>query len=374
MPVAHASGATVRSSIARFGLGTAAVGRPGYITLGRDLDLPADRSVAALRARTHALLDAAWAAGVRYFDTARSYGRAEEFVGEWLSARPEVAAGARIGSKWGYTYTADWQTSGVPVHEVKEHSVAVFDRQIRETRARLERHLDVYLIHSVTPDSPALTDPVLHARLAALAAEGVRVGLSTSGPAQARTVRAALAVEVDGQPLFSAVQATWNLLETSAGSALAEADSAGWLVVVKEAMANGRLAGRNATGSDTAALRAVADRVGAQRDAVALAAAAAQPWAGIVLSGAATIAQLESNLTAAALELTPADRTALETRPNPPRPTGAPGPNCLGPEPYRAAWTTPFSAEFWARRRPRERDRPSAGVAASPRSVRPAAG
>ncbi|UGT42786.1 aldo/keto reductase [Nocardia yamanashiensis] len=313
MPVPSASGATVRSSIARFGLGTAAVGRPGYITLGRDLDLPADRSVAALRARTHALLDAAWAAGVRYFDTARSYGRAEEFVGEWLSARPEVAAGARIGSKWGYTYTADWQTSGVPVHEVKEHSVAVFDRQIRETRARLGRHLDVYLIHSVTPDSPALTDPVLHARLAALAAEGVRVGLSTSGPAQARTVRAALAVEVDGQPLFSAVQATWNLLETSAGSALAEADSAGWLVVVKEAMANGRLAGRNATGSDTAALRAVADRVGAQRDAVALAAAAAQPWAGIVLSGAATIDQLESNLTAAALELTPADRTALAT-------------------------------------------------------------
>lgn len=312
MPAAsRAPGPATDSPMSRFGLGTAAVGRPGYITLGRDLDLPGDRTVAALRDRTHDLLDAAWAAGVRYFDTARSYGRAEEFVGEWLAARPEAAAEVMIGSKWGYTYTADWQASGVPVHEVKEHAVAVFDRQIQETRARLGKHLDVYLIHSVTPDSPALTDTELHARLAALAAEGVRIGLSTSGPAQSQAIRAALELTSDGRPLFSAVQATWNVLETSAGSALAEAHSAGWLVVVKEAMANGRLADRNATGSDTAALRAVSDRLGVTRDALALAAAAAQPWADIVLSGAATQDQLASNLAAAELHLAPEDLTEL---------------------------------------------------------------
>ncbi|WP_067686556.1 aldo/keto reductase [Nocardia jejuensis] len=297
--------------ITRFGLGTAAVGRPGYITLGRELDLPADRTAEAMRARTHALLDAAWAAGVRYFDTARSYGRAEEFVGQWLRARPEIADEVTIGSKWGYTYTADWRTSGVSAHEVKEHAVAVFDRQIRETREQLGSHLNVYLVHSVTPDSPALTDRALHERLAALAAEGVRVGLSTSGPAQAHTVRAALDLTVDGGPLFSAVQSTWNLLESSAGPALAEAHSAGWLVVVKEAMANGRLAGRNATGPGTAPLRAVAARLGATTDALALAAAAANPWADITLSGAATIAHLTSNLTAADLTLTPGIRTEL---------------------------------------------------------------
>ncbi|GAA2743937.1 aldo/keto reductase [Kitasatospora cinereorecta] len=292
---------TARPSPARFGLGTAAVGRPGYITLGRDLDLPADRSVEALRARTHALLDAAHAAGVRYFDTARSYGRAEEFVGEWLAARPEAAADVMVGSKWGYTYTADWQASGVPVHEVKDHSTAVFDRQIRESRALLGPRLDVYLVHSVTPDSPALTDRALHERLAELAAGGV--GLSTSGPAQRETIRAALEVEVAGRPLFEAVQSTWNLLEPSAGPALAEARAAGLLVVVKEGMANGRLADRNATGADTAALRALAARTGASCDALALAAVAAQPWADIVLSGAATPAQLASNLTAARLDL-----------------------------------------------------------------------
>ncbi|GAA3058007.1 aldo/keto reductase [Kitasatospora albolonga] len=308
MATAPTNGPTVSSGaagIGRFGWGTAAVGRPGYINLGREADLPAGRSVEALRERTHGLLDAAFAAGVRYLDTARSYGLAEQFLGEWLAARPEAAAEVTVGSKWGYTYTADWRTSGVPVHEVKEHSPEVFDRQVAESRAVLGRHLDVYLIHSVTPDSPALSDTALHEKLAALAAEGVRIGLSTSGPAQAATVRAAAEVTVAGQPLFSAVQSTWNVLEPSAGPALQEAHAAGWLVVVKEGMANGRLAGRNATGPDTAALRALAERTGHPTDALALAAVAAQPWADLVLSGAATTDQLASNLTAAELPLSP---------------------------------------------------------------------
>ena len=75
-----------------------------------------------------------------------------------------------------------------------------------------------------------------------LAELGVPVGLSLSGPRQSETLRRALTIEVDGTPLFSAVQATWNLLETSAGPALAEAKAAGWTVIVKEALANGRLA------------------------------------------------------------------------------------------------------------------------------------
>ncbi|MFG2908626.1 aldo/keto reductase [Kitasatospora sp. NPDC048286] len=309
--------ATARPHPARLGLGTAAVGRPGYINLGRDTDLPADRTVDALRERTHTLLDAAYAAGVRYLDTARSYGRAEEFLGQWLAEHPEAAAEVTVGSKWGYTYTADWRTSGVAAHEVKEHSTAVYDRQIRETRALLGDHLDVYLVHSVTPDSPALTDPALHGRLAALAAQGVRVGLSTSGPAQADTIRRALAVTTDGRPLFTAVQATWNLLETSAAPALAEAHAAGWLVVVKEGMANGRLAGRNATGPDTTPLRTLATRTGTTPDALALAAAAAQPWADTVLSGAATPAQLTSNLAATTLRPTPEDLATLATMAEP---------------------------------------------------------
>ena len=66
------------------GLGLAALGRPAYINLGRDEDLGGSARVAALERRAHAVLDAAWAAGVRYFDAARSYGRAEEFLASWL--------------------------------------------------------------------------------------------------------------------------------------------------------------------------------------------------------------------------------------------------------------------------------------------------
>ena len=41
--------------------------------------------------------------------------------------------------------------------------------------------------------------------------------------------------------LFDAVQATWNLLEPSATDALTRAHAAGLTVIVKEAVANGRL-------------------------------------------------------------------------------------------------------------------------------------
>ncbi|AWE49287.1 MULTISPECIES: aldo/keto reductase [Streptomyces] len=289
--------ATATTPTCHIGLGLAAVGRPGYINLGRDEDLGADRSVEALRTRTHELLDAAYAQGVRYFDAARSYGRSEEFLAGWLAARPDVDD-VVVGSKWGYTYTADW-TTDAEKHEVKDHSLATYERQRAETAALLGDRLDLYQIHSVTPDSPALTDKELHARLAEAAAQGVTIGFSTSGPAQADAVRAALAVTVDGEPLFRTVQSTYNVLETSAGPALAEAHDAGLTVVVKEGMANGRLAGPEAPET----LRAVAAETEQGCDAVALAFVLREPWAGVVLSGAATTAQLASNLHAAVVDL-----------------------------------------------------------------------
>ncbi|MFI6283707.1 aldo/keto reductase [Streptomyces sp. NPDC051018] len=286
----------------RIGLGLAAVGRPGYITLGRDTDLPSVRSAEALKARAFALMDAAHAQGVRYFDAARSYGLAETYLAEWLRARPAVTD-VVVGSKWGYTYTAGWRTRA-EVHEVKDHSTDAYDRQIAESRALLGGRLDLYQIHSVTPDSPALSDTALHERLARLADEGVTVGLSTSGPGQADTIRAALSVTVGGRPLFGSVQSTYNLLEPSAGAALAEAHDAGWAVIVKEALANGRLADPHiAPGMD--ALREIAEQEGASCDAVALAAVSARPWADIVLSGAATVDQLTSNLASARVQLPP---------------------------------------------------------------------
>ncbi|MFE2489193.1 aldo/keto reductase [Streptomyces sp. NPDC057927] len=289
--------ATATTPTCHIGLGLAAVGRPGYINLGRDHDLGEDRSVETLLARTHELLDAAYAQGVRYFDAARSYGRSEEFLADWLKSRPDVDD-VVVGSKWGYTYTADW-TTDAEQHEVKDHTLATYERQRAETAALLGDRLDLYQIHSVTPDSPALTDKELHAKLAEAAAQGLSIGFSTSGPAQADAIRAALAVTVDGEPLFRTVQSTYNVLETSAAPALAEAHDAGLTVIVKEGMANGRLAAEHAPD----AVRAIAEGTGLGADAVALALILRQPWAGVVLSGAATSAQLASNLHAAVVDL-----------------------------------------------------------------------
>jgi aryl-alcohol dehydrogenase-like predicted oxidoreductase len=103
-------------------------------------------------------------------------------------------------------------------------------------------------------------------------------------------IRRALAVSVDGINPFQSVQATWNLLEPSAGPALAEAHDAGWGVIIKEALANGRLA---------------------SRDRVAIAAALANPWVDVVLSGAVTEAQVRSNAAALAVHLSPDELTEL---------------------------------------------------------------
>lgn len=282
------------------GLGMAALGRPGYINLGHAGDLGGDYDVERMAARAHAVLDAAWAAGVRAFDTARSYGRGEEFLGQWLRARQIDPAAVTVSSKWGYTYTAGWQVRAAQ-HEVKEHSLAVLERQWAESQANLGGYLRLYQIHSATLESGVLENSAVLGRLAELRAGGTLVGLSVSGERQAEVIRRALELRADGRPLFAGVQASWNLLDPSAGPALAEAHAAGLGVIVKEALANGRLTGRNTAPSFAAARAALerqAARLGCTLDALALAAALAQPWAGMVLSGASTVAQLRSNLAA----------------------------------------------------------------------------
>jgi aryl-alcohol dehydrogenase-like predicted oxidoreductase len=107
-------------------------------------------------------------------------------------------------------------------------------------------------------------------------------------------------VRLDGLNPFASVQATWNVLETSVEPALVEAHEAGWGVIVKEALANGRLARPDVA---PAAVAGIAARHAVGPDAVAIAAVVARPWADVVLSGAATVGQLESNLAALSVEL-----------------------------------------------------------------------
>lgn len=285
------------SGVPDFALGLAALGRPAYINLGREHALPDQRDVDAMRAHCHAVLDAAYAAGVRRVDAARSYGRAEEFLAQWLAASGHQDV--QVSSKWGYAYVADWRRDA-DTHEVKEHSVERFTRQWRETEDLLGAHVGLYSVHSLTSDSPLFGDPDLLLALGGLRDSGVRVGFSTSGPDQGETIRRAVELTVEGRRLFDSVQSTWNVLETSAGPALAFAKESGAEVFVKEGLANGRLAV-----DPPPRVRDLADEHGVGPDAVALAAVRAQPWADVVLSGAASPDQLRANLKAQHVDLAP---------------------------------------------------------------------
>ncbi len=287
---------------AQLGLGTAALGRPGYVTLTHASDLGSDYAPAAMESHAHAVLDAAFAAGLRYIDVARSYGRAEDFVASWLKQRQIEAGEVVVASKWGYTYTANWSTSAAQ-HEVKHHSLATFTRQLAESIERLGPHLSLYQIHSVTADTKTLEDDALIDAIARLREKGIRAGLTVSGAGQDIAVRKSLEVRRGGERVFDSVQATWNVFERGAESALSDAHAAGMKVVVKEALANGRLTHGNRDGDAmlsplVSRIRRIAESRGTTIEMLALAAALARPWADVVLSGAATVGQIQSNVAA----------------------------------------------------------------------------
>ncbi len=302
------------NNLPRIGLGLAALGRPGYINLGHAEDLDENYDVIAMERRTHDMLDLAYAQGVRYFDAARSYGKAEQFLKSWLDKRNLTEKDLIVGSKWGYTYTADWQVEAAH-HEIKEHTLPVLQRQW-ELSCALLPHLRLYQIHSATFSSGVLENVAVLDELARLKREfGIRIGLSLSGADQSEVLQATMQIERDGEPLFGAVQATFNVLEQNPASALRQAAERGMIVIVKEALANGRLTARNeapgfATRKEILEKMAKKHQVG--MDAIALAFVLAQAWANLVLSGAATPEHLQSNLQALQVRLDQNDLNALQ--------------------------------------------------------------
>ena len=93
-----------------------------------------------------ALMDAAWAAGITFFDTAASYGggRSERWVGRW---RRERGVPVLLSSKVYWSVTGDPEDRGLSG-----------DRVLREVEGSLERlgveRLDLYLTHEPDPETP----------------------------------------------------------------------------------------------------------------------------------------------------------------------------------------------------------------------------
>lgn len=299
---------TLTKALPRLGLGMAALGRPGYINLERgaifdDRDASTSstddvhRSVESMQEKANEamaalILESKANNMLPWYDCARSYGLSEKFVGEFLRGNKVKTDEVVVSSKWGYTYVADWKVeleSGAP-HEVKDHSVENFLKQVEETKENIGEFLNLYQVHSATFESGILTDSRVHEALAACKREnGWKIGLSVSGPAQGDTLREAMKItSSDGDRLFDSVQCTYNILEQRPGSVLLEAHNAGIDIIIKEGMANGRIL-KNEKMLEFAA------KSGFAADQLALACILAQPFQPRVLSGAVTPEQLSSN-------------------------------------------------------------------------------
>src|SRR5215472_3226623 len=142
------------------------------------------------------LMDAAWEAGITWFDTADAYGggRSETFIGEWIrSRRPE---GLRITTKT-FNPMAEGEDRGLAPARVR--------RQIDTSLQRLGVEcVDLYLSHAWDDDVPA-------AELAGVFEELVAAG--KIGAYGVSNVEAARLEETLGAGSFAAVQNSYSLLD-----------------------------------------------------------------------------------------------------------------------------------------------------------------
>ncbi len=144
-----------------------------------------------------------------------------------------------VSSKWGYTYTADW-TVDAEVPEVKDHSAAALARQWPETNELLGRWLRLYQVHSATLESGILDDD----RSPAVAGRARRAGWAQ--PQRSAPIGDAPPGVDHRDRRHPAVLRGPGHLESPRDLGRVRPwprqRPPGWTVIVKEALANGRLA------------------------------------------------------------------------------------------------------------------------------------
>ncbi|MEW4923812.1 aldo/keto reductase [Algibacter sp. 2305UL17-15] len=301
-----------KNSKTQIGLGLAALGRPEYINIRTDNSI--DKSEEAFKKNAFSVLDEAYKLGVQYFDTAPSYGKGEAFLQEWNQKNKH--SDVVLGTKWGYTYVANWELGFYGKHEVKEHSLEKLQEQWEVSKHMLPK-LKYYQVHSATFESGILKNETVLNQLYAIKKEtGLHIGITTSGANQKDVIAAALKVKVNNEDLFDSFQVTYNVFEQSTFSILNDLLKQGKKIIIKEALANGRvfqnkkfehykpvydilegLSKKYDVGIDAIALRFVMDNL--------------QPT--YVLSGASNTIQLTQNLKALNFNFTLEELQLLKT-------------------------------------------------------------
>ena len=293
------------------GLGTAALGRPQYINVRQNDVYNSD--LAAFRKQSFNVLEDAYNAGIRYFDTAPGYGLAEELVLDWLKTKDDNSI--EIATKWGYTYTANFDASAT-VHEVKEHSLAKLNEQWNFSKQLLP-YLKVYQIHSATLETGVLENQEVLKQLAFLKKEyNLKIGLTTTGTNQVEVIKKALDIFVDGKQFFAIFQVTYNFLEQSLLEIIDELHQQNKKIVIKEALANGRVfSNKSYTHYQEmyVSLEKLSKKHNVGIDAIALKYCEQTIPKSTVLSGASNANQLKENLKINSFSLSAEDVNLLNS-------------------------------------------------------------
>jgi aryl-alcohol dehydrogenase-like predicted oxidoreductase len=157
------------------------------------------------RDEAFALMDAAWEAGIRLFDTAASYGggRSERWIGEWMRERRRRPV---LATKVFHSVTGDPSDRGLAPERIR-----------REIQGSLERlgveHVELYLVHEPDPETP-LADTL--GALDALAREGL-VGAIGASNADGAYLERSLGISRErGLARFEWVQNSYSLLDRDA--------------------------------------------------------------------------------------------------------------------------------------------------------------
>ena len=272
-----------------------------------------------------ALMDAAWAAGITFFDTAASYGggRSERWVGKW---RRERGVPVLLSSKVYWSVTGDPDDRGLSG-----------DRVLREVDGSLERlgveRLDLYLTHEPDPETP------IEETLRALD-ELVRAGkVRAIGASNLDGVQLEEALETSerlGLARFGWVQNEFSLLQQEANGVLPVCEREGLGFTPFSPLAGGWLTGKyrrgegypagsrmtlrpgpyEALASDETfdaleAFEAAATRRGVEPATLAIAWVLSDPRVTALVVGPRNPRQLDSALEGLALRLSPTERDEL---------------------------------------------------------------